>query len=95
LKEKPTYNAHEYVQDGGLFLCKHSRPKANYMQGLFIEVYSRCNLARDGMTGSLNYNAVLEIAKINGLDGENLNDLMDFINECESARIKENNKKKD
>ena len=52
-------------------------------------------MARDGMSGALDFSVVAEIARINGIDDDLLNDLFDFINECESKRIEKKNKEKD
>ena len=52
-------------------------------------------MARDGMTGALNYNIIIEMAKINGIVDENLEDLIDFINECEDKRLEKKQKEED
>ena len=46
---------------------------------------------RDGMSGSLIWSSVLEIAKINRLEGENLEDFLEFIQACESELSKKRN----
>ena len=40
--------------------------------------------ARDGMSGNLQYQVVIEIAKVNGIEGELLLDFMDFVATIES-----------
>ena len=40
-------------------------------------------MARDGMSGALNYSVLTEIAKINGIKDDLLNDFIDFVNEME------------
>lgn len=70
----------------GLFVCKYKAPEVNPIQNLFIDTYNRCNNARDGMSGSLNYSFVEKMASVNGIDDELFNDFIEFINECEYAR---------
>lgn len=45
-------------------------------------------LARDGMTGALDYGVLLTVAEANGIKGEHINILMQCVNENEIRRAK-------
>lgn len=52
-------------------------------------------MARDGMSGSLNYTVLIEIAKLNGIKDDVLTDFIDFVNEMElQIAIKKSEKTK-
>ena len=72
------------MEHNNIYTCKYTPPKLNYINSLFITTHSKASNARDGMTGSLNYNVMLEIAKLNGITGNLLDDFIDFVNAMEN-----------
>ncbi|MEA2018484.1 MAG: hypothetical protein U9N59_08550 [Campylobacterota bacterium] len=76
-----------YNEEGGFFICKYNQPQSNLTQNSFIGTYNQVMNFRDGMSGSLSYGAVMEVAKIKYEDDELL-DFMDFISDCESELSK-------
>ena len=68
-------------------------PKLNEYDIMLINIYDQCSSSRDGMSGSLNYSVLLDVAKSKGI--EDYEDLLYLANEIENelSKKRSNDKK--
>lgn len=62
------------------------------MEQTYAEIFNKCSGARDGMSGSLNYSVLLDVAKSYGLT--EFDELLEYANEVESLLAKNRDKAK-
>jgi len=73
--------------------CENSPPSLYNLHIPFLEIYSKCNNARDGMSGALDYGVALKIMELYKLNDEEQLDFIDKIMSVEDIRMDENKKK--
>jgi len=86
-KNKDYYN----LTESG-YICKYKAPQTTAYENSLIDIYHKSSGARDGMSGGLQYNVLLDIAKAHGIT--DFDDLMIFTNECENILRKNRENKK-
>ena len=66
-------------------------PKINQIDSILINIYNQSSGARDGMSGTLNFSVLLDVAKSQGLT--DFEDLLFLANEMESNLMKKRDEK--
>jgi len=76
-----------------IIFLDYKMPKLNEYDIMLINIYYQCSSSRDGMSGSLNYSVLLDVAKSKGI--EDYEDLLYLANEIENelSKKRSNDKK--
>lgn len=85
-------NPDEYNKVNDRYICRHKPPELNPITFAYVDIYSKCQMARTGMGEGLDYGVLLAVAEKRKV--YDLEDMLFYANEVEMLKAKEREKKR-